>query len=182
MSGTPGPNNVMLATSGANFGYRKTLPHLLGINSGLFALTAVICAGLGAVFTRYPVIHLVLKYAGAVYLAYLAWKLAGASLARGETAAKPLSFAEGAAFQLVNPKSWIKAVTIATFFMPPGIDALAGALLVSIVGLVIGFPLISCWTLFGVGMRRFLDSPRRLKLFNLLMGLSLVVLAVSLVT
>lgn len=180
MSGTPGPNNVMLATSGANFGYRRTLPHMLGINMGVFALTMVVCLGLGAVFTRFPAIHDVLRIAGALYLVFLAWKLAGAHLARSGAASSPLSFFEGAAFQVVNPKSWMKAATIATVFMPNDLRAAEGALLVSTVGLVVGFPLISVWTLFGVAIGRLLRSPLRLRLFNGAMALSLLVLAISL--
>jgi threonine/homoserine/homoserine lactone efflux protein len=180
MSGTPGPNNVMLATSGANFGYQRTLPHLLGINAGVFAMTMVVCLGVGAVFAQYPALHDTLKMAGAAYLVFLAWKIAGASLSQGAAGARPLSFAEGAAFQVVNPKSWMKAATIATVFMPTTISPVLGALLVSVVGLVVGFPLISIWTLFGVAIGRFLSSPSHLKVFNGAMALSLVVLAVSL--
>jgi len=180
MSGTPGPNNVMLATSGANFGFRRTLPHMLGINAGVFVLTMVVCLGLGAVFARFPAIHDVLKIAGALYLIYLAWKLAGASVTRSAGAATPLSFVEGAAFQVVNPKSWMKAATIAAVFVPTELGPVSGALFVSIVGLVVGFPLISVWTLFGVAIGRWLDSPLRLRLFNGGMGLALLLLALSL--
>jgi threonine/homoserine/homoserine lactone efflux protein len=180
MSGTPGPNNVMLATSGANFGYRKTLPHLLGINTGVFLLTLVVCLGLGAVFARYPAIQQWMRVAGALYLVYLAWKLAGASTVGAGGAGKPLSFLEGAAFQLVNPKSWLRAATIATVFMPSGMHPAVAALLVSSVGLAVGFPLVSIWALFGVGIRRFLSSPRHLRMFNVAMGLLLVALAAHL--
>jgi threonine/homoserine/homoserine lactone efflux protein len=180
MSGTPGPNNVMLATSGANFGYRRTLPHMLGINAGVFVLTMAVCLGLGAVFAHFPGFHASLKIVGALYLVYLAWKLAGASITSGTRASNPLSFVQGAAFQVVNPKSWMKAATIAAVFMPTDLGPVAGALLVSLVGLVVGFPLISVWTLFGVAIGRWLDSPLRLRLFNGAMALSLLALAISL--
>jgi threonine/homoserine/homoserine lactone efflux protein len=180
MSGTPGPNNVMLATSGANFGYQRTLPHLIGINAGVFALTLVVCLGLGAVFARFPALHDALRVVGAIYLVYLAWKIAGASLSQNAAGSRPLSFVEGAAFQVVNPKSWMKAATIATVFMPPSVDPVLGALLVSTIGWIVGFPLISIWTLFGVAIGRFLSSPRRLRVFNGTMALSLVALAISL--
>ncbi len=180
MSGTPGPNNVMLATSGANFGYRRTLPYLLGINSGVFGLTLVVCLGLGAVFSRFPQIHGGLKIAGAVYLVYLSWKLAGAGVASQAKVTQPLSYWDGVIFQLVNPKSWMKAATIATVFLPSDIHAAAAALLVSTIGLVIGFPLISIWTLFGVAIGSLLSTPLRLRVFNGVMGLSLLALAVSL--
>jgi threonine/homoserine/homoserine lactone efflux protein len=180
MSGTPGPNNVMLATSGANFGYRRTLPHMLGVNIGAFMLTFVVCVGLGAVFTKFPALQGALKIVGAVYLAWLAWKLAGARLQGGAEAGTPLSFVEGAMFQVVNPKTWMKAATVATVFMPADIGAVYGALLVSAIGLVIGFPLISVWALFGVAIGRFLGSPLALRVFNGAMGLALLVLAISL--
>lgn len=180
MSGTPGPNNVMLATSGANFGYRRTLPHILGINAGVFGLTLVVCLGLGSLFTRYPQLHTGLKVVGAIYLVYLSWKLAGAGLVESAAGARPLSFFEGAAFQLVNPKSWMKAATIATVFMPITLTPLSGAILVSVIGFVVGFPLISVWTLFGVAISRFLKTPLRLRIFNASMGLSLLILAISL--
>ncbi|TFY97016.1 LysE family translocator [Ramlibacter humi] len=181
MSGTPGPNNVMLATSGTNFGYRRTLPHLLGINAGVFALTLVVCLGLSQVFARFPAIHVALKVAGALYLAFLAWKLVGASVAAGRAAQRPLSFVEGAAFQLVNPKTWMRAATVATVFMPAGMGPLQGALLVSAIGWIVGFPLVSVWTLFGVGIRRFLGTPLRMRVFNVAMAVALLALAVSLV-
>lgn len=180
MSATPGPNNVMLATSGANYGYRRTLPHLMGINAGVFVLTMVVCLGLGEVFVRLPALHGVLKVVGALYLVYLAWRLAGASLAPEQAARQPLTFVEAAAFQAVNPKTWLKAVTLATVFMPAGVAPVTGALLVSVVGWAIGFPLISVWTMFGVAIRRYLSSPLRLRVFNGAMGLSLLALAVSL--
>lgn len=181
MSGTPGPNNVMLATSGANFGYRRTLPYLLGINAGVFSLTFVLSLGFAAAFNRYPQIHETLKIAGGLYLVYLSWKLAGAGAVTQTDVQTPLSFLDGAVFQLANPKSWMKAATIATVFLPPTLSPALGALYVSGLGFVIGFPLISVWTLFGVGIRRFLQTPLRLRIFNGVMGLSLLALAVSLI-
>ena len=180
MSGTPGPNNVMLATSGANFGFRRTLPHVLGINSGVFVVTCAVCLGLGAVFTQFPQLHSALKVVGALYLVYLAWKLAGATVAASSARARPLSFMEGAAFQVVNPKSWMKAATIATVFMPQDMNAVQAALLVSAIGLVVGLPLISVWALFGTAIGRYLQTPRRLRVFNGVMGLSLLALAIRL--
>jgi threonine/homoserine/homoserine lactone efflux protein len=153
---------------------------MLGINAGVFVLTMAVCLGLGAVFARFPSFHATLKVAGALYLIYLAWKLAGASMARSTAASTPLSFVQGAAFQVVNPKSWMKAATIAAVFMPTELGPFAGALLVSLVGLVVGFPLISVWTLFGVAIGRWLDSPLRRRLFNGAMALALVALALSL--
>jgi threonine/homoserine/homoserine lactone efflux protein len=176
MSSTPGPNNMMLTASGANFGYRGSLPQILGINAGGFVQTYITCLGLGALFTAYPLLHTTLRVAGAVYMLYLAWKLTGGVIGDAQLP-RPVSFVQGALFQAVNPKSWVKAITLASVFMPVGLSAPLGALLVATIGLVIGFPCISMWALFGVGIRRFLTDPRKQRAFNLLMAATLLVLA-----
>jgi threonine/homoserine/homoserine lactone efflux protein len=178
MSSTPGPNNVMLAASGANFGYRRALPQILGTNSGVALQTFITCLGLGALFTAYPVLHQVLRVAGALYLMVLAWQLSRASVGEAREG-KPLSFMQAALFQAVNPKSWVKAITLATVFMPAGLPTPLAALLVAIIGLVIGFPSASMWALFGMLIRRWLTHPLQRRLFNLAMGAALVVLAIS---
>lgn len=180
MSSTPGPNNVMLTTLGANFGYRSSLAPILGINAGVFAQTFLACLGLGSLFTAYPWAHQLLRIIGVLYLLWLAWKLAGSTAAAGNARARPLSFWQAVAFQAVNPKSWIKALTLGSVFMPAGMDALSGALLVGLIGWAIGFPCNSMWALFGVAIRRFLGDERRRRLFNALMGGTLAVLALSL--
>ncbi|WP_295759922.1 LysE family translocator [Undibacterium sp.] len=176
MSGTPGPNNVMLASSGANFGYRGALPAILGIQFGVFVQTLVVCIGLGNVFIAYPQIQQVLRIAGAVYLLYLAWKLSGASVGEAH-APTPVSFAQAALFQALNPKTWVKSITIASVFMPLGLSASSAALLVAVVGTLVGFPCSSMWALFGVAIRGLLRDPRKQRVFNLTMGATLLVLA-----
>ena len=176
MSATPGPNNVMLATTGANFGGRGALPAILGIQAGLFVQTVLMCVGLGSIFIAYPLAHQALRIAGALYLVFLAWKLSGAS-ANGAAAAKSVSFAQAATFQALNPKSWIKAVTVASVFMPERLDPLAGALLVATIGTLVGMPCNAMWALFGVAIRHLLTDPRKQRAFNLTMGLILLVLA-----
>lgn len=178
MSITPGPNNMMLTASGANFGYRHTLPQILGINAGGFVLTWVSCRGLGQLFLAWPPAHALLAAAGAAYLAWLAWSLARTRVGEAQ-ALRPQSFAEGLLFQAVNPKSWMKAVTLASVFMPTDLPPASAALLVSVVGWVIGFPCVSCWALFGVALRGLLREPRNQRVFNLLMAGTLVALAVS---
>jgi threonine/homoserine/homoserine lactone efflux protein len=176
MSITPGPNNMMLTASGANFGYRGTLPQILGIVAGGFVLTTASCLGLGALFVAFPPAQAGLRIAGALYLAWLAWKLCGAQV--GSAAApRPITFAEGALFQFVNPKSWIKAVTLGAAFMPASLEPAAAALLVSLVGGVVGFPCVSLWALFGVGIRRWLREPAYRRIFNLAMAATLLLLA-----
>jgi threonine/homoserine/homoserine lactone efflux protein len=175
MSATPGPNNVMLATTGANFGYRGALPAILGIQVGIFVQTVLMCVGLGGVFIAYPLAQQVLRIAGALYLMFLAWKLVGASVA-GTSAPKALSLTQAALFQALNPKSWLKAITMASVFMPSQGTMLAGALLVAVIGTVVGMPCNAMWALFGVSIRSVLQAPRNQRLFNLAMGAILLVL------
>ena len=207
MSSTPGPNNVMLAASGANFGYRRALPQILGTNSGVALQTLLTCLGLGSVFTAFPVLHQALRIAGALYLVFLAYRLSGLSFAPGSQSAapavptvpeggamltgsaaatapatpqaRPLTFAQAVLFQAVNPKSWVKSITLATVFMPPGLSVPVAALLVAFIGLVIGFPSASMWTLFGVMLRGFLAKPGHQRVFNLAMAALLLLLALS---
>lgn len=176
MSGTPGPNNVMLATSGANFGYRGALPAILGIQFGVFVQTMAVCIGLGTVFIAYPLIQQVLRITGALYLVYLAWKLSGASVAEAHSAT-PISFGQAALFQALNPKTWVKSVTLASVFMPVGLSAVNAALLVAVLGTLVGFPCSSMWALFGVSIRGLLRDPRKRRVFNLSMGATLLILA-----
>jgi len=179
MSGTPGPNNVMLTTSGANFGYRATLPQILGILLGGFVLTLACCLGLGQLFLAWPVAQQGLRIGGALYLLFLAWKLSGASMAQARPLPRPLGFAHGAMFQFVNPKNWLKAVTLASVFMPAGLPPLQAALVVAVVSVLMGFPAISLWALFGVAIRHLLERPVVQRGFNFFMASALAVLALS---
>ena len=176
MSGTPGPNNVMLTTTGANFGYRGALPVMLGIQAGSFVLTFICCMGLGTVFTAWPLAQQVLRVVGSLYLIFLAWKLSGATMGDAQ-APKPVSFGEAALFQALNPKSWVKAVTLASVFMPTGLSAHTGALLVGVIGMLIGLPCNLIWAMFGVSIRNLLREPRKQRIFNLTMGCMLFILA-----
>jgi threonine/homoserine/homoserine lactone efflux protein len=178
MSITPGPNNLLLTASGANFGYRLTLPQVLGCVMGNVALTLVACNGLGQLFLAVPMAQALLRTSGALYLVWLAWKLARARLGDAQ-ALRPLTFLEGVMFQAFNPKSWIRAITLASAFMPAGADPLVAGLAISLIGGVIGFPCISAWALFGVAMRDVLADPRRQRAFNLAMAAALVVLALD---
>lgn len=176
MSVSPGPNNVMLAATGANFGSRGALPVILGIQAGMFVQTMLMCAGLGSVFLAYPLAQQVLRIGGSLYLMFLAWKLAGASAAQAQ-APKAISFTQAATFQALNPKSWLKTVTMASVFMPVGPDMLGNALALAAIGVVIGAPCNAVWAVFGAAMRRLLTEPRNQRIFNMSMGAILLVLA-----
>lgn len=181
MSSTPGPNNMMLTASGANFGFRGTLPQILGINAGGFVQTFVTCLGLGALFTTWPVLHTTLRFAGAAYMLWLAWRLTGGAATDAQVA-RPVGFVEGALFQAVNPKAWLKAITLASVFMPDGLSMPAGALLLSVVGTVIGLPCVSMWALFGVAIRHWLTDTRRRRTFNAIMAATMALLAIGFLT
>ncbi|MET0381922.1 MAG: LysE family translocator [Burkholderiaceae bacterium] len=180
MSITPGPQNMILTASGATFGFRPTLPQVFGINAGLFVLTALACLGLGGLFMALPGAQVALRAVGAAYLVYLAWKLARARMADAQSPRpRPLTFVEGALFQAVNPKCWVRSFTMASVFMPVGSAPVATAFFMAGVSAVIGVPCVSAWALFGVAIRRFLKDARNQRIFNLLMAASLLALALT---
>lgn len=160
---TPGPNNLMLLASGTNFGWRRSLPHLLGISFGFGVMLVFVGLGLGEVFTRYPGLHGVLKWASLGYLLYLAFKVATAAPPTGNGSAgegRPMSFTAAALFQAVNPKAWAMALTAVTAYGELGIAALAA------VFVLVNLPCCGSWALLGEQMRRWLHRPRALKAFN----------------
>lgn len=176
---TPGPNNFMLLASGVNFGFRRTIPHMCGIGVGFFTLLMGVGFGLGALFSAFPQLHVVLKLVGGAYLLWLAWKIATArSMSSDRTeGARPMTFMEAAAFQWVNPKAWIMAVTGMALFTRPDAPYLS-VFLVAIAFALVNFPSVSTWAGFGTALRGFLADPVRLKWFNIAMG---VLLAASVV-
>ncbi len=176
---TPGPNNFMLLASGVNFGFRRTVPHMLGIAVGFFALLCAVGLGLGAALAAYPELHLALKILGGAYLLFLAWKIAmSRSLSgKGEGRERPMSFMAAAAFQWVNPKAWILALMAMAVYTDPQRPVLS-VLFVTAAFLLVMAPAISTWVGFGTALRGFLADPARLKWFNIGMG---ILLALTLV-
>ncbi|MEX0319933.1 MAG: LysE family translocator [Ruegeria sp.] len=170
---TPGPNNLMLMASGANFGFRRTIPHMLGIGLGFTFMVLMVGAGLVQVFDAYPVSYTVLKASSVAYLLYLAWKIANAAPIREKEAeGRPLTFLQAAAFQWVNPKAWAMALTATTAYAPT--QSLNAILVVAAVFGAINLPSVSTWTVLGQQMARFLTNPRRLTMFNWTMAALLV--------
>ncbi|MGM0783985.1 MAG: LysE family translocator [Pseudomonadota bacterium] len=172
MTITPGPNNVMLTASGANYGFLRTLPHIFGILGGCFLLFAGIALGLGLVFERYPIVQTALRFIGSAYLLYLAWRIATApppDLRRaGE--GRPLSFWQAAAFQFANPKAWVMGLALMAGFLPEGGDTVVNALLLAGFAELVGLPCIALWAGFGTAIGRWLDTPRAWRMFNVTMG------------
>lgn len=172
---TPGPNNLMLLASGVNFGFIRTIPHMLGVGIGFFVMLLAVGFGLGAVFTAFPALHLVLKVLGSAYLLYLAWRIATTrSLAKeGKAGTIPMTFLEAAAFQWVNPKAWVMALSAMAIYTNPDRPFLSIWIVAAAFALV-NLPSVSSWAGFGTALRGFLSDPVRLKWFNIAMGVLLV--------
>ncbi|MFK3793235.1 LysE family translocator [Pseudomonas piscis] len=181
---TPGPNNTMLLASGVNFGFRRSIAHILGISCGFFVLVLAVGLGLGAVFEAYPLLYGVLRYVGAAYLLYLAWKIARSGPLSDEQQGRgrPLGYWGAAAFQWVNPKAWVMAVGAISTYTPLQ-GYFTNVLLIAAVFALINAPTVSLWAACGSLLRNVLRNPRWLRLFNLgmagLLVLSLVPLLVE---
>jgi len=162
---TPGPNNVMLMASGANFGFRRTIPHMFGIAMGFAVMVLLVGLGLMQLFEVWSLSYKLLKTASIAYLIWLAWKIAGASKPeQDKTRATPLSSWQAAAFQWVNPKAWAVALaTISTY--APSRD-MGSVLLIACVFIVTSLPATTGWTYLGREISRLLTNPAHLRLFN----------------
>ncbi|QQB35663.1 LysE family translocator [Achromobacter deleyi] len=171
---TPGPNNVMLAASGLNFGFRRSMPHLLGVNLGFTLMIFLVGVGLGSVFQQVPQLYTVLKYVGAAYLLYLAWKIANSGgMEDGAVNGKPMTFLQAAAFQWVNPKAWVMAVGVIATYTPQA-GFFANLVIATVVCGIVNLPSIGIWVTFGTALRRVLHKPWAIRAFNISMALLLV--------
>ncbi len=170
---TPGPNNMMLLASGVNFGVRRTIPHMLGISLGHALMVVLVGLGLSGVFHTVPQLMIVLKVSAVAYMLWLAWKIAHAAApGTANAASKPFTFVQAAAFQWVNPKAWAMALgAIAAYAPEPSLTTIA-----TVAGAfaAVNLPSISAWTAAGQVLRRWLDDPVRLRIFNWTMAVLLV--------
>jgi len=171
---TPGPNNLMALASGANFGFRRTLPHVFGVCLGFSVMLALVGAGLGRLFAAVPAAYTILKYAAFSYLVYLSWKIAtSAGIGDAKERSEPITFLGSAAFQWINPKAWIAAVTVVSSFTVP--EAFWSSLLIGgIANVGLAFSAVSCWALFGTFVKKWLSNPVRQRAFNWTMAALLV--------
>ncbi|MFJ2447611.1 LysE family translocator [Pseudomonas sp. NPDC087626] len=172
---TPGPNNTMLLASGVNFGFNRTIPHMLGITCGFFVLVLAVGFGLGAVFQTYPLLYNVLRFVGAAYLLYLAWKIAHAGPVSDseEGRGQPISYLGAAAFQWVNPKAWIMAIGAISTYTPLQ-GYFTNVIVIAAVFALINLPSVGVWVVCGSLLRNVLRDRRWLRLFNWGMALLLV--------
>ncbi|MEO1853434.1 LysE family translocator [Chromohalobacter sp.] len=170
---TPGPNNLMLMASGANFGFRRTVPHMIGIVGGLTVLTLMAGVGLMALFDAFPLLRNILEVLSIGYLLWLAWKIATAApLKDTATGGQPMTFWQAAAFQWVNPKAWAMGLSAITLYAPD--RSLLAIMLVAAAFALVCFPAISIWAWLGTVVRHWLSSDRRRRAFNIAMAVLLV--------
>ncbi|CAK4073998.1 LysE family translocator [Vibrio sp. 16] len=169
---TPGPNNLMLMTSGANVGYQRTLPHMLGITLGFGFMVLLVGLGLIGVFNAYPVSHTVLKWLSLAYLAYLALKIARSGKAENRDDYKPMTFLGAASFQWVNPKGWSMALSSVAIYSSSG--NWHELLIISAMFMLVNMPSCSFWVLAGRELQRWLTSTKRVRVFNLTMAALLI--------
>lgn len=177
---TPGPNNIMLTSSGLLFGFMRSIPHMFGSTFGFGVMLALGAAGIGSLIAALPALHMVLKLTGSVYLLCLAWQLRRMAFTHDEgKSVKPMSFWGAAAFQFVNPKAWIMAVTGVSAFLPIMQPAWFAIALFCLVFCAINLPCISIWTGAGAALRDYLSQPKWQRVFSSAMVVLTVYAAVA---
>ena len=168
---TPGPNNIMLTASGANFGFKRTLPHVAGIIFGMMMLNVSVGLGLGTIFTQFPLLQQALRIAGSAYLLWLAYKLLSfSSIGKQESDASPFSFLQAVGFQYINPKAWIMVISANASFSLIGENYWWSVLMITLIYALIGTPSIMVWAGFGQYIRRYFGRQNVLKAFNIIMA------------
>lgn len=177
---TPGPNNALLALSGLKHGFRRSIPHLLGVSIGFSGMLLLVALGAGSVFLAYPGLAVILKWIGVVLLLWLAWKIGSAGKAAHAASGgdRPWSFLQATAFQVVNPKGWVICISVISQFVTGAAPLHEGAT-VFVMSVLTGTSSAIGWVAFGVMMQRWLDTAERLRLFNLAMA-GLIVASVGL--
>ena len=177
---TPGPNNVLLWASGATFGFRRTMPHVLGSAAGLGSMALASAAGIAALLVAVPALGVAMRVAGSAYLVFLAWQIARSGSMTAGSAARPMSLLESTAFQWVNPKAWIFALGAVTTFRPPDLDPVIGTLLVAGVMMAVILPSAGIWAAFGDALGALLERDRTRRVVSLVLA-ALVVATIVLV-
>ncbi|QDH17156.1 LysE family translocator [Swingsia samuiensis] len=171
---TPGPNNTMLTASGLNYGFRRTIPHILGVSVGFAVMVVLVGIGLGNIFNRLPWLYALLKYMSVAYLLWLAWKIATSSMNNASTShARPLGFLQALGFQWVNPKVWIMTISVISAYTPRQ-NFLFNLLIACLICGAVNLPSVSLWVGFGAAMKRWLTHPAVLRGFNVGMALLLI--------
>lgn len=173
---TPGPNNIMLLSSGLTYGFRPTVPHILGITFGFAFMVGTVGIGLGSVFLAYPILQTILKWGGVAYLVYLAAAIAMSDPVKPEEGGRrkgPMTFIGAAMFQWINAKGWVMVISTITAYAAIAAFPLNIAIQVAI-SLVLGVMSCMTWAMFGSALRPLLSSPRAVRIFNVVMALLLL--------
>ena len=178
-SATPGPNNIMMLSSAAAHGLRRTLPQLAGISIGFGVMVALVASGLGLPLARQPALQLVVLAAGAAWMVWLAWRIATAPVRGAARPPRPLGFWSACAIQWVNPKAWLMATTATAAFLPQGRDPLVYGPLIGLVFTLVGVPCVGGWGVIGASGAPLLRHPARLRVFNVAMALLLLATVAS---
>ena len=178
-SGTPGPNNIMLTASGKNFGFIKTIPHMLGVVLGYLTLLTVLSLGLITIFDQYPIVQEILKYIGACYLLYLAYRIYSSDNKSDSSKSRPLTFIEVTLFQYVNPKGIMMGITTISiytdFYQYDFIDSyIEGMMFIFLSYTIVNAIAVVGWTAVGVSLDNFIKSTKAIKRFNAIMAILLV--------
>ena len=179
---TPGPNNSILTASGIKFGFIRSVPNIIGISSGHGIQLALVCFGLGSLFLQFPILLEILKYIGACYLLYLAWKMFGSlNISITDEKSSPLKYYEAILFQFVNPKAWVICITAVSLFYPEKENLIIGTLFLVIMSTIINLPSISMWAFGGSVIRHYLSNERLKKIIEWLLAILLFGTAISIV-
>ena len=175
---TPGPNNAMLTASGVKFGFKKTIPHLIGIPFGHTIQITLVCFGLGNLFQKYPLIQNYLKWLCFFYLLYLGWKIIGSFSEHKKESGRPLKLYEAALFQFMNPKAWVVALTASTAFFPVNENFYLATTFVALTAPFICFPAICLWALFGSSIKMLIKNAKIKRIVEYFLAVLLVITAI----
>ena len=182
MYATPGPNNSILTASGIKFGFTRTIPNILGIPTGHGIQLTLVCFGLGSLFLQFPILLNMLKYIGATYLLYLAWKMFGSlNVKTIEDKSAPLKYYEAILFQFVNPKAWVICITAVSLFYPEKENIFVGTLFMVVISTIINIPSISIWAFGGSIIRKYLSNKKLKKTIEWLLAFLLIGTAFSII-
>ena len=182
MYATPGPNNSILTASGIKFGFIRTIPNIFGIPSGHGIQLTLVCFGFGSYFLQFPFLLILLKFVGATYLLYLAWKMFGSlNVKTTENKSSPLTYYEAIIFQSVNPKAWVICITAVSLFYPEQENIFIGTSFMVVMSTIINIPSISIWAFGGSVIRKYLSNKKLKKLIEWLLAILLIGTALSIV-
>ena len=177
---TPGPNNSILTASGIKFGFFRSIPNIIGIPTGHGLQLALVCLGLGSLFTTFPILLDILRFVGAAYILYLAYKMFGSlNITSSEDKSRPLKYHEAILFQFINPKAWVICITAVSLFYPEKENLFVGTLFMVIMSTIINIPSISIWAFGGSVIRHYLSNTSLKKIIEWILALLLLGTAVS---